>query len=1148
MLERGISSSSNTFNEDGVDLSVMTAGSTTFTKKTTTTATTEVTASSTEFSIADSISEGGHERRVNRAIQERKERMERALNHMHRQQKKRGDSSDISIVLEEARQALDRRRRSKSRSQSRSKVSDNSQRSRSHSRSKVSDNSQRSTSQSRSKVSESSRSLSQSEVRKNTVLSGSQFRSEVSGNIGKGDCSRSSARFRCPTSKRNISIVLEEARQALDRSTLRSRSRSQSRSKVSDNSQRSRSNSRSKVGEGSRSQSRSKVSDSIRPSGSLFQSKVSGNTSRGGCSRSTSRLRCPSSNSSSAPSDFVSTLTCDTTKASTTVSKNLARIGERLGKVKALLEQVERGESVPTSRSVNDTSTKASSTLHKAKTLLKDMEQQERAKTRGACTIAVRGRTITMSPPASSRQSSLPPSSRGQRRRPHPDLEQSIVVYDANRPRSRSQPRPSHHKQQQLRDVLPQHRPQRRISARSRSRSPQVHSTPPQQKQQQQCDVQQHQSKRRRSARSRSPRDVYPRKSSRSKSVRSSNRSQCECESQRSSSRPDGSKQQRRQRSRSSKRFSTSTREENHRPCLDTDLKESQYPVTKEEGRKSIGAKPSSSKKNGSYCCKTRSKTVNMTISNSETTILEASASLALRSPSREKNLDQRQRVRIQNVGITSPESRRAHSSDEKANLRPKAKEPRVTRSESPHCRSRAVVSDDEECSEDDKDDNISVNSIGKPTTGRTQDRRALYPVDMSRVETVLKKIKSREDSRSLQQNSGHEMKQSSAGHQQPYHRIPPPPPPREHRHPSSGQVLPFNADHHFPSPVAQGPPKNEWMKYAVKSSKKIEAAIDEKNDQRMSKIPGNVPGKFDTTARQALTVVKDMPFTDPMGDSGLYHGQVNEDGHPEGKGSMKYNNGIFYEGLWKNGCQDEKAALQYDRIRSGFTSWKGKGKAFSKSGMTMPWNAIKIDKNDENEKTNVRGMEWIDFCGDIGRYTGEVNRDEVPHGRGIMKYDYGLIVEGDWINGVLKENRYDPRMVAAAPSNAFMSSAGSLALSVGPRSLFPRDSYSLIGANGVLNENPHDRMVAMTPSSGPGSHFALDYVARNTAPGPVCGGMMPPMMIQPQQMMNPMITMTPPQHIDRRLLTPIDYSPAPLVNNDECSMEMRPPAPVRYF
>ena len=52
------------------------------------------------------------------------------------------------------------------------------------------------------------------------------------------------------------------------------------------------------------------------------------------------------------------------------------------------------------------------------------------------------------------------------------------------------------------------------------------------------------------------------------------------------------------------------------------------------------------------------------------------------------------------------------------------------------------------------------------------------------------------------------------------------------------------------------------------------------------------------------------------IGDSGMYTGQVNDEDRPDGKGSMKYENGVFYEGTWTDGCQDSAAASQYERIR----------------------------------------------------------------------------------------------------------------------------------------------------------------------------------------------------------------------------------------
>lgn len=223
--------------------------------------------------------------------------------------------------------------------------------------------------------------------------------------------------------------------------------------------------------------------------------------------------------------------------------------------------------------------------------------------------------------------------------------------------------------------------------------------------------------------------------------------------------------------------------------------------------------------------------------------------------------------------------------------------------------------------------------------------------------------------------------------------------------------------------------PPADWMKYCISASAREGRDVNQKGE-RKSRLFGRNSAKHDNNERGVIRSVKQMPFTDQFGDFGLYTGQVNEDGRPDGKGSMKYDNGVFYEGTWTNGGQDQKAALQYERIRGGFTSWQGKGKQATKSGMVLPWNARKNDSHNANEKTNVRGMEWTDLNGDSGRYTGEVNADELPHGHGIMKYDFGLIAEGEWNNGVLKENPQDRLIASAAIGSARSIGPG---MSVGP-------------------------------------------------------------------------------------------------------------------
>lgn len=242
-----------------------------------------------------------------------------------------------------------------------------------------------------------------------------------------------------------------------------------------------------------------------------------------------------------------------------------------------------------------------------------------------------------------------------------------------------------------------------------------------------------------------------------------------------------------------------------------------------------------------------------------------------------------------------------------------------------------------------------------------------------------------------------------------------------------------------------------------------------------------NIPANTTDRGR----TVKQMPFTDQFGDYGTYTGYVNDDGRPEGKGSMKYDNGVFYEGTWTDGAQDKAAASQYERIRGGFTSWGGKGKQGSKSGMVLPWNARKNDGHNAQEKTNVRGMEWTDLNGDSGRYTGEVNDDRLPHGRGIMKYSFGLIAEGDWSNGVLKEGPQD-RMISAAASMA----GGGAGMSVGPGGMS-------VGPGGM--------------SIGPGVTGGMSVGPMSVGPmsmgGPMAMGMPPMgMTMMPQPPMNPMM------------------------------------------
>jgi len=59
-------------------------------------------------------------------------------------------------------------------------------------------------------------------------------------------------------------------------------------------------------------------------------------------------------------------------------------------------------------------------------------------------------------------------------------------------------------------------------------------------------------------------------------------------------------------------------------------------------------------------------------------------------------------------------------------------------------------------------------------------------------------------------------------------------------------------------------------------------------------------------------------------------------------------------------------------------------------------------NKLQTSNKTSVNCLLWSDYNGHSGRYTGEVNEKYLPHGRGEMMYDRGVIQTGIWYDGVL--------------------------------------------------------------------------------------------------------------------------------------------------
>lgn len=93
----------------------------------------------------------------------------------------------------------------------------------------------------------------------------------------------------------------------------------------------------------------------------------------------------------------------------------------------------------------------------------------------------------------------------------------------------------------------------------------------------------------------------------------------------------------------------------------------------------------------------------------------------------------------------------------------------------------------------------------------------------------------------------------------------------------------------------------------------------------------------------------------------------------------------------------------------------KHREKKFSGHRRLLVWiEKIKRKDKDRARKSQlginrVCGMEWTDFEGKQGIYSGRINHDNVPHGEGLMIVnESGVIKEGLWVNGVLNKGKND--------------------------------------------------------------------------------------------------------------------------------------------
>mmetsp|Transcript_24265 Transcript_24265/g.44603 ORF Transcript_24265/g.44603 Transcript_24265/m.44603 type:complete len:611 (+) Transcript_24265:145-1977(+) len=185
------------------------------------------------------------------------------------------------------------------------------------------------------------------------------------------------------------------------------------------------------------------------------------------------------------------------------------------------------------------------------------------------------------------------------------------------------------------------------------------------------------------------------------------------------------------------------------------------------------------------------------------------------------------------------------------------------------------------------------------------------------------------------------------------------------------------------------------------------------------------------TSSRKKKIRVKDMKYQDEHGREGRYSGDVDEDHSPNGEGKMKYKDGSLFTGVWSEGSQVHgKTTKSKSKSSSSGSSKSTKGKSSSssgggggsssKKGSKDDWARIRDGKssngstavtvaasgnggNNNNNKV-VRKMKWMDYYGDPGEYTGEVDASNMPNGKGSMKYDHGLIQEGLWTKGQFVE------------------------------------------------------------------------------------------------------------------------------------------------
>lgn len=177
--------------------------------------------------------------------------------------------------------------------------------------------------------------------------------------------------------------------------------------------------------------------------------------------------------------------------------------------------------------------------------------------------------------------------------------------------------------------------------------------------------------------------------------------------------------------------------------------------------------------------------------------------------------------------------------------------------------------------------------------------------------------------------------------------------------------------------------------------------------DDSGSETSGSRSSGKSSGSRKKKIRVKDMRYQDENSKVGRYSGDVNEDHQPHGQGKIKYKDGSSFDGVWVDGSAAHGKSSKGKSSKTPSSSSAAKAGSGDKSSdwarkdITKPSNT---DTSVAGGVKTVRRMKWMDYYGDPGHFTGEVDSTNMPNGMGTMRYDHGLVQEGMWTRGQFVE------------------------------------------------------------------------------------------------------------------------------------------------